>query len=262
MPRAYIFAGKAAPGYEMAKLHIRLLNDVAAVINADPDVQRQAGGGVRPQLRRLAGAGDHPGGRPLGADLDGGQGGLGDQQHEVRAQRRAHPRHARRRQRRDPRRRRPRELLPVRPAPPTRWRATRATATTRATSSRRTPALDEALALIESGFFSLGEPRSLPPDRRQPALATIRYMVCADFDAYVATRGARRPPPTATARDWSRRALPTSRGPAASPATPPSASTPRRSGASSRSARTSRCSSCRSSSAVRGRARAARGPRR
>ncbi len=39
MPRAYIFAGKAAPGYVMAKLHIRLLNDVAAVINADPAVQ-------------------------------------------------------------------------------------------------------------------------------------------------------------------------------------------------------------------------------
>ena len=37
-PRAYIFAGKAAPGYQMAKLHIRLLNDVAAVINTDPAV--------------------------------------------------------------------------------------------------------------------------------------------------------------------------------------------------------------------------------
>ena len=39
VPRAYIFAGKAAPGYAMAKLHIRLLNDVAAVINADPAVR-------------------------------------------------------------------------------------------------------------------------------------------------------------------------------------------------------------------------------
>jgi len=28
-PRAYIFAGKAAPGYAMAKLHIKLINDVA-----------------------------------------------------------------------------------------------------------------------------------------------------------------------------------------------------------------------------------------
>ena len=38
-PRAYIFAGKAAPGYAMAKLHIRLLNDVASVINGDPEMR-------------------------------------------------------------------------------------------------------------------------------------------------------------------------------------------------------------------------------
>ncbi|HET8933809.1 MAG TPA: glycogen/starch/alpha-glucan phosphorylase [Polyangiales bacterium] len=38
-PRTYIFAGKAAPGYAMAKLHIRLMNDVASVINDDPDTR-------------------------------------------------------------------------------------------------------------------------------------------------------------------------------------------------------------------------------
>src|SRR5581483_11480767 len=37
--RAYVFSGKAAPGYAMAKLHIKLLNDVAAVINGDPAVR-------------------------------------------------------------------------------------------------------------------------------------------------------------------------------------------------------------------------------
>jgi len=38
VPRTYIFAGKAAAGYATAKLHIRLINDIAHVINADPRV--------------------------------------------------------------------------------------------------------------------------------------------------------------------------------------------------------------------------------
>ena len=36
VPRTVIFAGKAAPGYEMAKLIIRLVNDVATRVNDDP----------------------------------------------------------------------------------------------------------------------------------------------------------------------------------------------------------------------------------
>jgi glycogen phosphorylase len=39
IPRTVMFSGKAAPGYETAKQIIRLIHDVAAVINADPQTR-------------------------------------------------------------------------------------------------------------------------------------------------------------------------------------------------------------------------------
>lgn len=38
-PRTFIFAGKAAPGYQAAKLIIKLIHSVGKVVNADPDVR-------------------------------------------------------------------------------------------------------------------------------------------------------------------------------------------------------------------------------
>jgi starch phosphorylase len=39
VPRTVIFGGKAAPGYAMAKMHIKLINAIGEVVNNDPDVK-------------------------------------------------------------------------------------------------------------------------------------------------------------------------------------------------------------------------------
>jgi starch phosphorylase len=38
VPRTYLFGGKAAPGYHMAKLIIKLINSIGSIVNSDPEV--------------------------------------------------------------------------------------------------------------------------------------------------------------------------------------------------------------------------------
>jgi len=39
VPQTFIFSGKAAPGYASAKLHIKLIHDIASIVNRDPTLQ-------------------------------------------------------------------------------------------------------------------------------------------------------------------------------------------------------------------------------
>jgi starch phosphorylase len=203
-PRAYIFAGKAAPGYTMAKLHIRLLNDVASVINADPAVRGRLSMAFVPNYGvslaqtiipsadlslQISTAGKEASGTSnmkfalngaltLGT-LDGANVEIRDavghenfflfgmNTPEVQALRESGYR--------------PSDFIEA------------------------SPTLTEALELIASGFFSLGD-----RDRYKPILDSLRYhdpfMVCADFDAYVAAE-TRAAAAYLSPRDWARRAL-------------------------------------------------------
>ena len=79
-----------------------------------PARRQPAQGGVHPELPGHAGRDDHPGGRPVGADLHRRHRGLGHRQHEVRPQRRADHRHLGRREHRDRRTRGPGQHLHLR----------------------------------------------------------------------------------------------------------------------------------------------------
>jgi len=203
-PRAYVFAGKAAPGYAMAKLHIKLLNDVAAVINGDPAVRGRIAMTFVPNYGvslaqaivpaadlsvQISTAGKEASGTSnMKFALNGALtiGTLDGANVEIRDAV-GH------------------ENFFLFGLTTTDVAALWASGYDPRAYIARSPALQEALELIDSGFFSLGEPR-----RFKPIVDCLRgpdpFMVCADFDAYLSTEG-RAAVAYRDRRDWSRRAL-------------------------------------------------------
>jgi starch phosphorylase len=203
-PRAYIFAGKAAASYAMAKLHIRLLNDVAAVINGDPEMQGRLAVAFVPNYGvtlaqsiipaadisvEISTAGTEASGTSnmkfalngaltLGT-LDGANVELREAvgsenffHFGLRAD----------------------DVVNL-----------RASGYDPRSFIEKNASLKEALAMIESGFFSLGE-----RDRYWPIVDRLRwddrYFVCADFEAFAAAE-ARAAMTYKDPIDWARRAL-------------------------------------------------------
>ena len=102
VPRTVIFAGKAAPGYTMAKSIIKLINNVARVVNSDRAVAGKLRVAFLPDYDVSLAQRIMPAADLSRADFDGRHGGVGHRQHEAVAEWRAHDRYARRRQHRDP----------------------------------------------------------------------------------------------------------------------------------------------------------------
>ena len=204
-PRVFLFGAKAAPGYVLAKLIIRLINGIAEVVNADSGrtgIQVVFLPNYRVSLaERIIPAAD------VSEQIStAGQGGLGHREHEVRPQRGAHPGNARRGEHRDPRRGGAGELLPLR----THRRAGGGDLRSAGTAPRevvaRDPELKAVLDLIRSGFFSPEDPGLFHP-LVDALLSEDPYLVLADFRAYADAQLAVARAYAGDPEAWSRKAL-------------------------------------------------------
>src|SRR5690606_23540367 len=203
-PRTYVFAGKAAAGYAMAKLHIKLINSVADVINFDPEVRGRIKVTFVPNYgvslaaviipatdvsvqislagKEASGTGNMKfamnGALTLGT-LDGAN---------VEIREEVGP-----------------ENFYLFGLTADQAKETRENGYDPSHYIERSARLKEVVEVIESGFFNPGQPGLF-----KPITDSLRYhdpyMVCADFDAYMATEHQAamdyRDP-----RAWSRRAL-------------------------------------------------------
>jgi glycogen phosphorylase len=204
VPRVYLFSGKAAAGYTMAKLHIKLINDIAAVVNSDPVVQGRLAVAFLPNYGvslaqaiipaadvsvQISTAGKEASGTSnMKFALNGALtiGTLDGANVEIREE--VGPDNF--------------FLFGLRVD---QVASLRNGGYDPQVYLRRSPALTEVLALIESGFFSFGE-----PERFAPILDSIRwhdpYMICADFEDFLSAE-ARAAELFRDPIEWSRRAL-------------------------------------------------------
>ncbi len=183
-PRTFLFGGKAAPGYFMAKLIIKLISSVAEVINADPEVNHRIKVVFLPDYNVTFGQLVYP-----AADLSeqistAGKEASGTGNNEVRHERRSHHRHPRRSQHRDSRRRRSRKLLPSSDSTPQRSPRPKPQAIIRTISMIPTLVLREVIDSILSGQFSHGD-RNLFRPLIDSLIDSDPYLLFADYQSYV-----------------------------------------------------------------------------